>query len=191
MNCSVASAAKRLEIFQRIVPLLFWCSHAKPVNVVNVQVILAAAALAGVVVTLQGSYAISAETIVVFGLLAILLDFVRVLGRPLSYASDVSIILARFAFPLRPSRVFKGRFAIFAGKKVAFARRTNNISLGSAILSAFDAMVFFLAIFTRFLGRAFWCILTTTHGAGFWGKVMGFHMSHSEMMPNKYSGGAV
>jgi hypothetical protein len=226
MNRSVTSTAKRLEIFQRIVPFLFRCSNAKPVSVVNVQVILTAAALAGVIVTLQSSYAISAETIVVFGLLAILLYLVWVLGGPLAQPRDLSVIPAGLAFSLRASRILKRRSAIFARQHVTFARRSNGIFFGPAVFGVFDAAILFLASVANLLRRACGLVVISAHAALLAGKTnlgftmcgkgagraslfvracscylraavrafnnaVGFHMSRSRMIPNKYSGGAV
>ena len=191
MNGRMTRATQRLEIIQRIVSAIFGRRNAVAVNVVNVQVILCAATLACVAVTLQSLDAVSAEAVVIFGLLPVLLYLVWVFGRPLSYSSDVRIVATWFAFALRSSGVFKWGSTVLARQHVTLAWRANGISLGSAILSAFDAVVFFFTSVTCFLRRAFWYILTATHGAGFWGKFIGFHMPHSKMIPNKYSGGAV
>lgn len=154
MNGRMARTAQRLEIIQRIVSAIFGRRNAVAVNVVNVQVIFCAATLACVAVTLQSLDAVSAEAVVIFSLLPVLLYPVWVFGRPLLYSSDVRIVATRFAFALRSSRVFKRRPTIFARQHVSFARRANGISLGSAVFSALDAMVFFFAAIARFLRRS-------------------------------------
>lgn len=226
MNSSVARSAQRLEVIERIVPLLFGRGNSISVKVVNVQIILCAAALASVIVTLQCLPSITAKTVIVLGFASILFNLVWVCGRPFAYSLDVGIIPARLALSLRSCGVFKRGSTIFARQHVTFARRTNSVSLGSAIFGAFDAMVFFLASITRFLHRACRPIVIGTYTALSDGKsafgftvgskgagltslcvracscylraaartinnAVGFHMSHSRMIPNIYSGGAV
>lgn len=154
MHNGMARTAERLEIFQRIVSVFARCGDAQSVNVMNVQIVLCTATLAGVVVALQGVHAVAVKAVVVFGLLAVLLNLVGVLGRPFSYASDVRIIAARLALSLRSGGVFKQRSAIFAGQHVSFARSANSVTFGSAIFGAFHAMIFFFTSVTRFLRRA-------------------------------------
>ena len=154
MNGRMARTAQRLEIIQSVVSMFFWRGDAVPVNMMNVQIILCAAASAGVIVTLQGLHAVAAEAVVVFCLLAILFNLVGVFVRPFSYPGDVRIVATRFAFALRSSRVFKRRPTIFARQHVSFARRANGISLSSAVFSTLDAMVFFFTSIARFLRRS-------------------------------------
>lgn len=53
MHSGVARSAQGLKVFEVVVTLLSRGSNAKTVNVMNVQVVLTAAALAGVIVALQ------------------------------------------------------------------------------------------------------------------------------------------
>lgn len=165
MNRSVASSAERLEVVQRIVPLLARGGDAQPVNVMNMQVVLSAATLAGVVVALQRLDAVPVKAVVVFSLLAILLNLIGVVGRPLSNSSNVGVVSARFALALRTRCILKRCPAIFARQHVTFARRTSGISFGPAILGAFDAAIFFLTSIASLLYATFRFVVISAYHA--------------------------
>lgn len=165
MNSCMARPAQRLEIFQRIVSLFARCGDAKPVNVMNVQVIFAAAALAGVVVALQRLDAIPVKAVVVFGLLAILLNLIGVIGRPLSNSSNVSVVLASLALALRPRNIFKWGAAILTRKHVSFTWCANSVTFISAILSLLNAAIFFLTSIASLLYTTFRFVVISAYHA--------------------------
>ena len=165
MNSCMTRTTQRLKIIQRIVSALFVRSNPVAVNVVNVQIIFAAAALAGVIVAFKSFDAVATETVIVFSLLSVLLYFVLVLSRPFAYSRDMNVILARLALTLRPSGVFKRRPAVFAWQHIASTWRTNSIPFGSAVFSTFDSVVFFFATITRFLHRACRLVVIAAYAA--------------------------
>jgi len=97
MLLSMTPTAKRYQIVQIIISGLSRACHAVPVYVVNLKVVLCAAVLAGVVVTLQGGFAVSAEMIIVSGLIGVLLQAVFVRSKPFMDSANLSFALALWA----------------------------------------------------------------------------------------------
>lgn len=154
MNSRMAGSAKRLEVFQRVVPLFTRRRNAQSVEVVDMQIILGAATLAGMIITLQGFDTVAAKAVIILGFLAILPNLLRVIGGPSPNAGNMRIIAARFALALRTSRIFKWGSAVFAREPVAFPWRASGVSFCSAILRAFALAVHLSTSFTRILRTA-------------------------------------
>jgi hypothetical protein len=94
MNASMTTTAKSLQILKDIVSVFFGGCCAVAVNVMNLKIILAAAVLAGVVVTFQSSVSISPEIVVVAGLLGVLLQTIFVGCKPLVNFANLCFSLA-------------------------------------------------------------------------------------------------
>lgn len=107
MLLSMTPTTQRQQVFQSIVSGFLRRCHAIAVDVVNVQVIFAAAVLAGVLVALQGGLAVTAEMVVVAGLVGVLFQAVFVRGKPVVDALNFSFTLARGAAVLRSCSVLK------------------------------------------------------------------------------------
>jgi len=146
MNCRMTRPTQRLQIIKRVVPPIFRSSHPTAVNVMNVQIILAAAILTCVIVALQGGDPVAAEAVVVFGLLAILAHLVRISCAPIADNSNSSPVCAIGAADLRPGAVFKARAAILAPDDVALGGCSTRITLGPAVFGALYSRKLFGAI---------------------------------------------
>jgi len=161
----MAGSAERLEVFKRVVPLVKRGGSAKPVNVVNVQIIICSASLAGVVVAFQRFDAVATEDVVVFCSLAILLNLVGIFIRPCSNPCNVNIITAWLTPALWSSRIFKVRPAIFTRNHLAPHRCAPSITLRPTLFGAFATMVFIATHVARFLGTASGPIFLATNRA--------------------------
>jgi len=107
MLFSMTPTAKRYQIVQIIVSGLSRACHAVPVYMVNLKVILCAAMLAGVIVSLQGGFAVSAEMIIVSGLIGVLLQTVFVRSKPFMDFANLSFALALWTSVLWARLVWK------------------------------------------------------------------------------------
>jgi hypothetical protein len=106
MNSSVATPAKRKEIFQRIVPQLFRRSDSSSVNVMNVQVFSNSAALASEFVTLQRVLPVAAKVVVVKCFASVFIPF-RILSKRLANLLDTAFLQANKAVLLWTGAVDK------------------------------------------------------------------------------------
>jgi hypothetical protein len=90
----MAAPAQRQQIFQSVVSGVFGRGNAVAVNVVNLQIIFAAAVLACVLVSLQSGFPIAAEVCVVFVLFAYSLVVLWVGSKPFVDSAHVELALA-------------------------------------------------------------------------------------------------
>lgn len=107
MNCGVAGSANREQVFQRIVTQLFGRCHATAINVMNVQIIPCAAALAGMVVALKSQLAVAAEHVNVLRLYAVVAYLVEIAKCPISRSLCAFYLLAVRTVDLWAGRVNK------------------------------------------------------------------------------------
>ena len=107
MNARMAAPAQRQQVFQSIVPEVFMRSRPPTVDMVNVQVVLAPAMLAGVLVAGQGGFSIAAEKVIVAGLIGVFLQALFVRCKPVMDALYLVRALASRAACLRAGLVFK------------------------------------------------------------------------------------
>ena len=122
MLFGMAATAKRYEIFKRVVAELFCGCRAFAVDVMNMQVLYASAMLAGVLIALQGGFAVAAEQVIVFGGLCVLLLAFRIKGKPAVNAIELFGLLATRAAVLGSGLVFKIIAAIRAHQHSANRR---------------------------------------------------------------------
>lgn len=122
MFFGMAATAKRHEILKRIVAEIFCGCRAFAVNVMNMQVFYASAMLAGVLIALQGGFAVAAEHVIVFGGLCVLLLAFRIKGKPAVNAIELFGLLATWAAMLGSGLVFKIIAAIRAHQHSANGR---------------------------------------------------------------------
>lgn len=94
MLFGMAATAKRYEIFKRVVAELFCGCRAIAINVVNMQILYASAMLTGVLIALQGGFAVAAEHVIVFSGLCVLLLAFRIKGKPAVNAIELFGLLA-------------------------------------------------------------------------------------------------
>ena len=104
MNRSVTAPAKRLQIFQCVVPQFFGRGYSSPVNMVDVEILGCATALTGEVVTLQCALPVAAKMIVVKCLAPVLIPF-RILGKRSPYLFGAAFLQARLTVLLRSRAV--------------------------------------------------------------------------------------
>lgn len=124
MFFGMAATAKRHEIFKRIVSELFCGCRAFAINVMNMQVLYASAMLAGVLIALQGGFAVAAEHVIVFGGLCVLFFAFSIKGKPTVDAIKLLGLLATWAAVLRSGSVLKIIAAIRAHQHGANWRGT-------------------------------------------------------------------
>ena len=122
MFFGMAATAKRHEILKRVVAELFCGCRAFAVDVMNMQVLYASAMLAGVLIALQGGFAVAAEQVIVFGGLCVLLLAFRIKGKPAVNAIELFGLLATRAAVLGSGLVFKVITAIRAHQHSANGR---------------------------------------------------------------------
>lgn len=151
MNRRVTGAAKRLQVIERVVSLLSRQRDASPVNMMNMQVFGSAAALACVVVALQGVNAVAVEGVIVLGALSVFLGLLGVAPHPVTNALDPARILAIFTKTLWPRRVNKITAAFCALENIPLCRRSTGIALFAPILAPLHYGKIFSAILAGFL----------------------------------------
>jgi ABC-type multidrug transport system fused ATPase/permease subunit len=128
MNPRVATTAKGNQVVQRIVPQWALGGRSLSVNMVNVQMVLCAAILASVIVSLQGFAAIAAEAIVILGSLGVFSHLITICIQPFADFANLFSLLAFGASLLWTGAVFK----IIA----AFRAKQDRANFDSAFLSA-------------------------------------------------------
>jgi hypothetical protein len=142
---SVARPAQSKQIVQRIVSLVFWCRDAFAINVMNVQIVLATAVLAGMVVALQSGFSASPEIVIVSSLFCVLFFALRIKNKPTVDAFKFFGLLALWASVLRAGLVFKVFSAVRAHQDRANRRSTSrnakrpqmlSVALGSVRIAA-------------------------------------------------------
>lgn len=114
MLSGMATTAKRHEILKRVVAELFCGGRAFAVNVMNMQVFYATAMLAGVLIALQGGFAVAAEHKVVLGGFGVLLLSFCIDSKPTMNAFKFLGLLAARAAVLWSGLVLKVIAAIRA-----------------------------------------------------------------------------
>lgn len=107
MLLSMTTTAQRQQVFQSIVSGFLGRCHAIAVDVVNVQIVFAAAVLAGVLVALQGGFAVAVKVVVVAGLVGVLFQAFFVRSKPFMNALNFCFALARRAAVLGACSVLK------------------------------------------------------------------------------------
>lgn len=165
MLLSMTPTAKCHQIVQIIVSGLSRACHAVPVYVVNLKVILCAAMLAGVIISLQSGFAIPAEMIIVSGLIGVLLQAVFVKSKPFMDSANLRLALALWTSVLWARLVRK----ILATFRAVQDRAYWSLSLfKSKLAQGFNILLFavgWLARGTNLLARACRGILNRTHSA--------------------------
>ena len=145
MNTSMATTAKSLQILENIVSVFFRSCRAVAVHVMNVQIVLATAVLAGMVVALQGGFSVSPEIVIVSGLFCVLFFALRIKSKPTVDAFKFFGLLALWASVLRAGLVFKVFSAVRAHQDRANRRSTSrnakrpqmlSVALGSVRIAA-------------------------------------------------------
>lgn len=172
MLLGMASPAKSNKVFERVIPLLFWCRDALPINVMNVQIIFAAAMLASMVITLQSNGSIAAKAVVVFCLGGVLFQSIFIGRKPFVNAANFTRSLASGASVLRPGYILKVIAALRTHQNCSFfdyaVFYTNAVSV---IFCAFLSKLI-SAVSTNFLMAASWLVRHTTLLANTLGKTI-------------------
>ena len=114
MDSGVTATAERQQVVQSVVSLLLGRGGSLAVDVVNVQVFLAAAMLASVIVSLQSGFTVAAEIVVIAGFFCVAFQSFFVGRKPFVNFGDFGLFLATRASLLRPSKVLKVIAAIRA-----------------------------------------------------------------------------
>jgi len=130
MNLRMTPTAQRQKVFQSVISGFLRRGHAVSINVVNVQIVFAAAMLACVLVALQGSFAVAAKEGIVFVLLAHGLVVLWICGKPLMNAAHVELALtfrATVLYAGLKNKVIAATRALLNG---AFQRTASSNSFG-------------------------------------------------------------
>lgn len=130
MNLRMTPTAQRQQVFQSVVSGFLGRGHAIAVDVVNVQIILAAAVLACVLVALQSGFAVAAEEGIVLGLLAHGLVVLWIRSQPFVNAAHVEFALAFRAAVLNARSKHKVIAAVGALLNGAFQRAASSKGFG-------------------------------------------------------------
>lgn len=154
MGDRMTSSAKSLQIIEHIIPRMTRGCGAKSIPMMDVQVILTAAALTCVVVASQGSLAVAAEVVIIFCYLAIAGSLFGVVAQPLMDAGHLFFTLACRATALWSGDVSKTIAAVGAlqgGSYRNSARLIPQARQGRFVLGASKLVT---AIHANFLNRA-------------------------------------
>jgi hypothetical protein len=173
MNTSMTTTAKGLQVLKDIVPMFFGRCRSFAVNMMNVKVIFASAVLAGVIVTLQSGFSVSAKAVVVFCFLGVLLQAILIGRKPLVNFANLCFALAFWATMLRAGLVDKILTALRAVKHGAFRSCALIQTHLAERLNVLLAAVLRLASFTDPLGAAGGGVAATANGTvlgGVWHK---------------------
>ena len=180
MLFSMTSAAKRQQIIQSVVSGFSGACHAVSVYMMNLKVILCAATLAGVIVSLQGGLTISTEVIIVSSFVGVSLQSIFVGCKPLVNFTNFFFALAVWAKSLWASFVLEVLSALWTIQ----CRTNRNYALFQSHLSqCIRVLLFAVGWFTgntNLLARACWDILRRTRNT-FSGAVGHSHL-HSRII---------
>lgn len=158
VDSTVATTTQRQEVVEFVVPALPSGRCTKAVEVVNVQIVICAAVLAGVLVAFQCGLAISTKGEIVLGLGCVLCCLFWIACRPSANSGDVVGRLAPIASLLRAGSVFEVFSAILAKE------RSSNRNTASKNPALFEGLLVLLrsvrraASWAHFLSGRFWFV---------------------------------
>jgi hypothetical protein len=168
MNLRMTTTAQRQQVFQSVVSGFLGRCSAVAVDVMNVQIIFAAAVLACVLVALQGRISVAAEVIVVAGFLGVLLQSLFVRGKPFVYSPNFRLALAFGAAMLRASGVLKIISALSAHQNGAYRGYATRFTQPSQVRNVFLSCVLRLAYRAHLLRCGSGLVGGAAHGASPW-----------------------
>jgi hypothetical protein len=163
MLLGMTTATKRNEVIQSVISGFLRACCSVPVNMVNVQIVFAAAMLASVVITLQGSLTVSAEVVVVCGFVGVLLQSVFVRRKPLMDSANFIFALAGWAAMLRTRAVLKIIAAFRAHQNCTDRSRASGLTQFLKVFDVFLASILWLAGRANLLAGAGRRILSFTN----------------------------
>jgi hypothetical protein len=181
VDTSMAAPAKRSQVVERVVSRLSGRGDAVSVDMVNVEVFRRSATLAGVLVALQSRSPIAIKFVVVSGLVGVLLESIRVRGKPFVNALHFCGSLATRALVLRAGSVLKVVSALGAHQDRSDRGNASRLAQLAEVFDIFKSSVFRFARRANFLPGTGWCVFgiaTQANSRAVW------HVSlHSRKIP--------